>query len=356
MSRADLIAAALPAREVDVLMVTEPVNLRYATGYTGTNGLALIGAEMRSFLTDFRYVEQAAAQVRDFERHQAERDLLEGLPAHMPANGSLRLGFDDAHTSVKTYERLRELLGDRVELVAAGGVIEELRMVKEPEELALIREAARLADAALRRVLERGLSGRSERDVALDLEHEMRRAGAEQASFPSIVAAAEHGARPHAEPRDVGISRGALVTVDWGARIDGYCSDCTRTFAVGEVDGEARATYELVRRAQVSALAAVAPGRGGREVDAVAREIIEAAGHAEHFGHPLGHGVGLEVHEEPRLSGKSEVALRPGHVVTVEPGIYVPGRFGVRIEDLVAVTEDGHEVLSSLPKELTVVE
>jgi Xaa-Pro aminopeptidase len=356
MSRANRVATSLPARGVDVLLVSEPVNLRYATGYTGTNGLALIGPETRLFLTDFRYVEQAAAEVPDFERHEAERDLFDSLPEYLPADGPVRLGFDDAHTSVRLHRRLQGLLDGRGELVEAGGVIEELRAVKEPSEVASMAAAAQLADAALERVLQRGLAGRSERAVAIEIEHEMRLAGAEEPSFPSIVASGEHGARPHAVPRDVEIPRGALVTVDWGARVDGYCSDCTRTFATGEVSAEARAGYELVQRAQAEALAAVAPGKGAREVDGVAREIIEAAGHGEHFGHGIGHGVGLEVHEEPRLSRKSEAELQPGNVVTVEPGVYVPGSFGVRIEDLVVVTPEGHRVLSSLPKGLAVVD
>ena len=356
MTRADRIADALSERGADLLLVSDPLNLRYATGFTGTNGLAIIGPDVRIFLTDFRYVEQAAAQVPAFDRRPADRDLLDGLAEHVPADGGVRLGFDDAHVSVRTHRRLGEILGEGVELVPAGGVVEELRMVKEADELDRIRAAAQLADAALRGQLERGLSGRTEREVAVELEHAMRLAGAEEPSFPSIVAAAEHAARPHAEPRHVEIPRGSFVTIDWGARVDGYCSDCTRTFATGEVDGELRDGYELVRRAQAKALAAVAPGEGARDVDAVARDIIDGAGHAEHFGHPLGHGVGLNVHEDPRLSRKSEVTLAPGHVVTVEPGVYVPGRYGVRIEDLVAVTDAGHEVFSSLGKELTVVD
>jgi Xaa-Pro aminopeptidase len=180
--------------------------------------------------------------------------------------------------------------------------------------------------------------------------------GAEPASFPPIVAAGAHGALPHAVPRDVEIPAGTLCVIDWGAQLDGYASDCTRTFATGAVDPRDRAVYDLVLRAQEAALAAVRPGPTGREVDAVARAIIDDAGHAEHFGHGLGHGVGLEVHEGPRLSKQGEDALGAGMVVTVEPGVYVPGAVGVRIEDLVIVTEDGGEVVSSLPKELRVIE
>jgi Xaa-Pro aminopeptidase len=183
----------------------------------------------------------------------------------------------------------------------------------------------------------------------------MRRLGAEAASFPPIVAAGAHGALPHAAPRDVEIPAGTLCVVDWGAQLDGYASDCTRTFATGEVDPRDGEVYELVLRAQETALAAIRPGPTGREIDAVARAIIDEAGHAEHFGHGLGHGVGLEVHEGPRLSKQGDDPLAAGMVVTVEPGVYVPGAVGVRIEDLVIVTDEGGEVVSSLPKALRVV-
>ncbi|MBA2346667.1 MAG: M24 family metallopeptidase, partial [Solirubrobacterales bacterium] len=227
--------------------------------------------------------------------------------------------------------------------------------VKDADELGRIRAAQRLADEALEAVLERGLAGRTERDVALDIEFTMRRLGAQGASFAPIVASGAHGALPHAVPRDVVIPEGTLCVIDWGAQLDGYASDCTRTYATSEeIDERDRAVYELVLAAQLAALAAVAPGPKGQEVDAVAREIIDAGGHEEHFGHGLGHGVGMDVHEGPRLSRKGETVLAAGHVVTVEPGVYLPGVVGVRIEDLVAVTEDGHEVLTSLDKALRV--
>ena len=183
----------------------------------------------------------------------------------------------------------------------------------------------------------------------------MRRAGAQDPSFPSIVAGGAHGALPHAEPRDVEIPADVLVTIDWGARLDGYCSDCTRTVATGEVGEAERETYALVLRAQETALAAVLPGAGCAEVDGVARSIVEEAGHGERFGHGLGHGVGLEVHEGPRLAKSAEGSLRTHSVVTVEPGIYLPGELGVRIEDLAVVEDGGPRVLTSFPKELTVV-
>ena len=349
-ARAERAAAAAAERELDALLVSDLVNLRWLTGFTGSNGAAVVGDGLRRFVTDFRYLTQVRDQVdAAWGEPEIAPDLLEQVAGGLVAG---RTGFDDEHLSVKQHARLAELAGEGVELVAAGGIVEELRAVKDAAELERIRAAARMADEALTSVLEGGLVGRTERDVALDLEIAMRRAGAEAVSFPPIVAAGAHGALPHAEPRDVAIPAGTLVVVDWGAQLDGYASDCTRTFATGELDPRDEEVYELVLTAQEAALEAVRPGPDGREVDAVARSIIEDAGHGEHFGHGLGHGVGLAVHEGPRLSKQGTTALLVGNVVTVEPGVYVPGRVGVRIEDLVAVTDDGHEMLSGLPKAL----
>jgi Xaa-Pro aminopeptidase len=348
--RADRVASRLAERELDGLLVTGLVNVRWLTGFSGSNAAAVVGtAGLRRFLTDFRYLTQSAEEVDAAWATEIGTDLLELAVRELPPG---RLGFDDAQLPVKQHARLQELLPEGVELVATGGLVEDLRAIKDAAELAKIRAAARLADAALEEVLGRGLAGRTEREVALDLEVTMRRAGAEAVSFPPIVAHGAHGALPHAEPRDVEIAAGTLVVIDWGAQLDGYASDCTRTFATGDVDPRDAEVYDVVLRAQEEALAAVRPGPTGREVDAVARAVIDAAGHAEHFGHGLGHGVGLEVHEGPRLSKQGETALAPGMVVTVEPGVYVPGAVGVRIEDLVAVTEEGHEVLTGLPKAL----
>ncbi|HYV15419.1 MAG TPA: Xaa-Pro peptidase family protein [Conexibacter sp.] len=356
MSRADRAAAALEERELDALLVTDLVNVRYLTGYTGSHGIALIGpGEKRCFLTDFRYVTQAEQEVVGFERTIGENDLLEEVVAAVP-EGDVRLGYEEDHVSVRTYDRLRELLPLSVELVGAGPVLERLRVVKEPGEVARIRAAAELADVALSTTVAAGLAGRTERAVALALEDEMRRLGAQRPSFDTIVAHAEHGALPHATPRDVEIASGTLVTIDWGAELDGYCSDCTRTFAVGEPGERARELYALVARAQLAGLEAVGPGVPGKDADAAARDVIEAAGYGEQFGHGLGHGVGMEIHESPRLSRASTATLAAGHVVTVEPGVYLPGELGIRIEDLVLVTESGHELLTGLSKELTVVD
>jgi Xaa-Pro aminopeptidase len=354
-SHLDDLTAAIAERELDALLVTNIVNVRWLTGFSGSNGLAIVGTPPPRFVTDFRYLTQAAEQLDDLWAREISTELVrravEGLPAERP----LRLGFDDAHLTVKQHAQLAGLVPEGAELVAAGGMLEALRAVKDGAEIDAIRAAARLADDALEEVLLAGLVGRTELEVALDLDVAMRRRGAQAVSFPPIVASGEHGALPHAEPRNVQIPANTLVVVDWGAQLNGYASDCTRTFATGELDPRDRAVYDLVLLAQEQALAAVRPGPTGREVDAVARSIITDAGHGEHFGHGLGHGVGLEVHEGPRLSKQGEDELRAGNVVTVEPGVYVPGAIGVRIEDLVVVTEDGNEVLSGLSKQLRTI-
>jgi Xaa-Pro aminopeptidase len=365
LSRSGKVAQELKERGLDALLVDTPINLRYLTGFTGTHGLALLAADgaegARSaehrFLTDFRYATQSGEQVPDaFAREVVAGELLDAAARSLPGPGG-RLGFDDATLSVARHRKLLELLPEAWELVPCPGVVERLRAVKEAGEIARIRVACELGDEALRGVLDTGVVGRTERDVAIELELRMRRLGAEAPSFPPIVAAGAHGALPHAEPRDEEIPPDVLLTFDWGAMNDGYCSDCTRTFATGEAVGdEAREVYALVLRAQERGLAAVMAGPNGREVDAVAREVIEAAGQGEYFGHGLGHGVGLEVHEGPRLSRTAgEQPLVAGNVVTVEPGVYLPGRLGVRIEDLVAIAEGGSDVLTSLGKSLTVI-
>ncbi len=364
--RVERLAGELRERKLDALLVWSPVNIRYLTGFTGSNALVLLAAGghpgVHRFLTDFRYETQSAEQVPDlFAREIVSGELLDAAVAVLLATntGAGRLGFDDGSVTVAQHTRLRELLPAGWQLVASAGAVERMRAVKDAEEIARIRAASELADEALRRsVLERGLVGRTEREVAIDLELEMRRLGADGPSFPSIVASGHHGALPHAEPRAEPIPRDVLVTIDWGAFHEGYCSDCTRTYSTGKgLSAPACEVYELVRSAQALALDAVTAGLSGRELDAVAREAIEAAGHGDHFGHGLGHGVGMEIHEGPRLSRTAgEDPLLAGNVVTVEPGVYLPGECGVRIEDLLVVRADGHEVLTGLSKELIVVD
>jgi Xaa-Pro aminopeptidase len=366
-ARLERAAAELRARDLDALLVTGAANVRYTTGFTGTSGVALIAASANGhehrglgghrFITDFRYATQAAEQVdAAFEREVVKDNLLESVASALGEAGG-RLAFMEKSLTVAEYTRLRELLRESWALVPAAAIVEGLRAVKDADEIARIRAASQLADDALRSVLEGGLVGRSERDVALELELQMRKRGAEGPSFPPIVAAGAHGALPHAEPREQPIPPDALVIVDWGARHEGYCSDCTRTYASGEgISAEARDVYEVVRSARARAAEAVRARAGTRELDAIARAVIDEAGYGEQFGHGLGHGVGLEVHEGPRLSRTApDQPLLAGNVVTVEPGIYLPGEFGVRIEDLLVVGEEASETLTSMPRELVVV-
>jgi Xaa-Pro aminopeptidase len=349
--RGDRLAASLVERELDLILVTELTNVRYLTGFTGTNGACICGSDTRLFLTDFRYTERAATEVEGWETITVTDDWLAGIASRL--NG--RFGFEDDHVSVRLLERLKGKLGDGVDAVAVGGTVESLRRVKDETELAAISAASALADEVWTWSLERGLGGRSEREVARAAEARIRELDAEP-SFPTIVAAGPNGALPHAEPGERDIGSGELVVFDMGAKLDGYCSDGTRTFAVGDPGEEGRAVYETVRAAHAAALDAVTAGVGGEELDGVARELIAAAGHGDRFGHGLGHGVGLEVHEGPRVSPRSEDVLASGEVVTIEPGVYLPGKLGVRIEDLVVVTDAGHRNLSGLSKDLQLVE
>jgi Xaa-Pro aminopeptidase len=350
-ARGDRLAALVAERKLDRLLVTDLVNVRYLTGFGGTNGACVCGADARVFFTDFRYTERAEAEVEGWEVVTVTGDWLGGLAERLAG----RSGFEDHQMSVRTLKKLEEKLPDGVSLEGAGGTVEKLRRVKDGAELAAIAAASELADEIWRWSLERGLRGRSELDVAYAAEARMRELGAEP-SFPTIVAAGPSGALPHAEPGEREIGRGELVVFDMGVKLDGYCSDGTRTFATGEPGERAREVYETVREAQEAALAAVRAEERAEAIDTVARDLITTAGHGERFGHGLGHGVGMEVHEEPRVSQRSEDVLEAGEVVTIEPGVYLPGELGVRIEDLVVVTEDGHRNLSGLAKNLQLVD
>jgi Xaa-Pro aminopeptidase len=349
--RGDRLEAVLGERELDRMLVTDLVNVRYLTGFTGTNGAAICGPGVRVFLTDFRYTERAAAEVSEWECVTLAGDWLGGIAERL----SGKVGFEDDHVSVRTLTKLEEKFGEGTEAVAAGGAVEGLRRVKDEGELAAIAEASKLADAALKATLEGGFLGKTERAVAEAFENHVR-AGGGTLSFDTIVAAGPNGAQPHAEPGDRVIGEGELIVFDMGAKLDGYCSDGTRTYATGDPGEEGRRVYETVLAAQQASLEAIRPGEKGEDIDAAARKVIDEAGHGDHFGHGLGHGVGLDIHEGPRLSLRSDDVLAVNEVVTVEPGIYLAGDLGVRIEDLVVVTEDGLRNLSSLPKELTYID
>jgi Xaa-Pro aminopeptidase len=349
--RGDRLETALGEKGLDRMLVTDLTNVRYLTGFTGTNGAAICGPGIRVFLTDFRYTERAAAEVSEWECVTLTGDWLAGIAERLAG----KTGFEDDYVSVRSLTKLEEKLPEGVEAVAAGGAVEALRRVKDEEELAAIAEASKLADAALAATVEGGFVGKTERAVADAFEARVRAGGGEP-SFDTIVAAGANGAQPHAEPGPRVIEKGELIVFDMGAKLDGYCSDGTRTYATGDPGEEGRRVYETVLAAQQAALEEIRPGEKGEDIDAAARKVIDEAGHGEHFGHGLGHGVGLDIHEGPRLSLRSDDVLAANEVVTVEPGIYLAGDLGVRIEDLVVVTDDGLRNLSSLPKDLTYVD
>ena len=356
MSHADRLAALgerLDALGVDALLVTARANIRYLTGFGGTNGVVLVRPDAATFLTDFRYTQRAAPLEAFMEVRQVERDVMRAACAHLAelAPGAGRIGFESAHMTVAQHDRLAAAAP--APPTATVGAVERLREVKDAGEQEAVRRSAALIQPVLQQVAAAGLVGRTEREVAWSIQEAFHELGAEELSFPSIVAAHEHGSQPHAEPGTDVIGPDTLVTIDLGCVLDGYCSDCTRTFATGSVPQRLRDAYAVCLEAQLAAMEGIRPGLSCSDADGIAREIIDRAGFGEHFGHPLGHGVGLEVHEDPRLSAVSDATLEPGMVVTVEPGIYLPGLGGVRIEDLVIVTGDGCERLTGYPKELT---
>lgn len=345
--------------ELDALLVSNLENVRYLSGFTGTNATLLVTAERAIFLTDFRYTTQAAKQSPGFEiidgGSEPRRALVEAMGG-VGEGGVGGVGFDDAELRVKSHEALAKLMPEPLTLVPASGLVERLRAVKDDAEIAAIARAAQIADGIYAALAEEGLAGRTESDVAWRIAELARAGGAAGLSFDPIVAAGPHGALPHAEPRDVVIERGELVVLDLGVIYQGYCSDCTRTFATGPLSDHHREIYDLVLAAQEQSLAAVQAGAECSVVDAVARELIAAAGYGENFGHSLGHGVGVEVHELPTLSARSEGALEDGNVVTVEPGVYIEGDVGVRIEDLVVVAGTDARVLTQFTKQLVTVD
>jgi Xaa-Pro aminopeptidase len=328
--------------------VTAPVNVEYLTGFESTNAAVLVSPDgsVRLF-TDFRYAERAR-QLEDVDVVETPRYLYTDLPQHL----SEPVAFEADALTYANYQFLRE---GGVELTPRRGVVETLRAIKEPEELEAIRRAAEVTDATYERLAAEQFAGKTEKELVWRMEVLFHECGADGLAFDVDIAAGPTAASPHAMPGERVVQEGEFVLVDAGATVDGYCSDCTRTFAVGEVSDSLRELYDVVLRAQQAGVDAVAPGVGGREVDAVARVLIADAGYGESFGHGLGHGLGLLVHEAPVLRPESEDVLVPGNVVTVEPGIYLSGVAGVRIEDLVVVTEDGVDVLSRFPKELMTV-
>lgn len=351
-ARLSALEKKLSGGEFDAFLVTNPFNIYYLTGFSGAlsgEKFFLIVSPGETLLpVDFRYLEEAKEEA-DVEVVEWGDRTLQGLVDFLP-EGAKRVGFEAGSLTVNAYNRLTDAFAER-ELVFSTNLVESLRVHKDKQEVENIAAAAAIADAAFEHVLSLIEPGIAERDIALEIEYFMRKRGAEKPSFDTIVASGRHSAIPHARTGSKPISSGDLVKIDLGATFKGYCSDMTRTVVVGKPSDEQRKIYETVLKAQRLALDALRPGIAAREIDDLARSFIDDAGFGGRFGHGLGHGVGLEVHEIPSVSPRSDDTLEEGMVVTIEPGIYLEGFGGVRIEDLVLITSDGHRVLSHAPKD-----
>jgi Xaa-Pro aminopeptidase len=339
----------LADKELDAILVSQEHNRRYLSGFTGSAGTLLITAERAILATDFRYFEQMEREAPDFELAKIETRFSELLPSLVADLGVHRLGFESQSVTVEELRSWAEA-AEEVEWVPLKDTVETIRMVKDEAEIDALRRSAILTDAAFAHLLGTLVPGMTERQAAWEIEAYMRTHGASKVAFDLIVAAGPNGALPHAQPGDSVIEPGAPVVIDIGCVIDGYCSDMTRTICVGQPSAKYLEVWDIVLKAQEAAEANIQGGTTGVEADAFAREIIAEAGYGGYFGHGLGHGVGLAVHEGPRASKLSEDTYAAGMTLTVEPGIYLPGEFGVRIEDLVIIRDGGVEILTGTPK------
>ncbi len=341
----------LEEKNLPALLVVQAENRRYLSGFKGSAGMLLITPTQAILATDFRYWEQAAQQAPDFTVYQAKgsvKDFLPGLIAE--ASGPTRVGFESNTVTVAQYEEMQKA-APKVEWSGVNGLIENVRAVKDADELALTQKTIDLAEDGLRYLVSIMKPGMTEKQVAWELEKYLREHGADGLSFETIIASGPNAALPHHHPGERAIQANEPITIDWGAEIDGYRSDLTRTIVLGQPDEKFREIYGVVLKAQSNAIKNIKAGQTGKEADAFARDVITAAGYGDYFGHGLGHGVGLAVHEQPRASYMVEDDRLPANsILTVEPGIYLPGWGGVRIEDMILVKEGGNEVLSHIEK------
>lgn len=350
--RMSRIRSDIPGFSVDAILFLNIRNIRYLTGFTGSDGALLIGPERSVLMVDGRYTHQAEKEVNDaavFEYKEKN----EGIAAILADTGLKTIGFDAMAMNVQTYLKLKKLKS--VTLKPISDNISAIRTIKDETEIACMRKASDIAFQALTSVRELIRPGVSERDIALELEFRMGRCGAEQIAFPTIVASGVNSALPHAKPGLRRIEQGDFVMIDYGAVYQGYCSDETWTVAIGKVQDKQKDLYAVVKEAHDRALEAIRPGVSCREIDRVARSFVENNALGNYFSHGTGHGVGLDVHEAPRISTNSEHILQEGMVVTIEPGVYIPNLWGIRIEDMVLVKEDGCEILTKIPKCFTVL-
>ena len=353
MNKIERIRQRLHEESIDALLVTNPYNRRYMANFTGTAGVVFITKEEALFITDFRYVEQATEQAVGYTVVEQRRTVVEQVADEVVRLGVRPLGFEKDHMTYGEFEIFEEYV-DAI-LVPVSGWVEQLRLIKTEDELAILQRAADIADETFEHICTYIRPGVSELDVANEMERYMRSLGATQSSFDSIVASGVRGALPHGVASDKLIEEGELVTLDFGALYNGYISDITRTVAVGEPSEQMKEVYEIVLAAQKRGVEQIRPGMKASEADQVVRDVIVEKGYGEAFGHSTGHGIGLEVHEMPALSSRNDTVLQCGMTVTVEPGIYLPGIGGVRIEDDIVLTETGNRRLTKSSKELRIL-
>lgn len=349
------VRSELDKRQLDVLLVSQPENRRYLSGFTGSAGFLLISKAETFLLSDFRYMTQGPQQAPEYEFIRIERGFpRKGLGPTLDRLTGSRIGFEAADMTVAGHSAWLEGVheaGDKAELLPTEGLVEDLRAIKDDGELAIIAEAVRIVDDAWAKLIERIKPGMTERDVAWKLEQLIREEGAESLSFPTIIASGPNAAKPHHGISEREIQAGEPIVCDFGAKYAGYCSDITRTVCIGEPDGRFNEIYDLVLKAQLTAERDILPGIAASRGDQYARDVIAAAGYGEQFGHGLGHGVGLEVHEAPTMGPSGTLTLAPCMTVTVEPGVYLPDWGGVRIEDLCFVRNNGLEVVNRASKD-----
>ncbi|MCA1030700.1 Xaa-Pro peptidase family protein [Bacillus timonensis] len=353
MGKLEQLRSSFKELGIDGLLITNAYNRRYMTGFSGTAGVAIVSEKGAVFITDFRYVEQANKQIQDFDIVQHTGTIIEEVANQVVKMGITKLGFEQENLTFSTFASYKKELN--VDFVPVSSAVEKLRLIKSSEEIKILKEATDIAEAAYKHILTFIRPGITELDVSNELEFFMRKQGAVSSSFDIIVASGYRSALPHGVASDKVIEKGEFVTLDFGAYYKGYCSDITRTVAVGNPSDELKAIYDVVLQAQLRGMAGIKPGMTGREADALTRDYITEKGYGQYFGHSTGHGLGMEVHEQPSLSVKSDMILEPGMVVTVEPGIYIAGLGGVRIEDDTVVTKEGNESLSYSSKELIIL-
>lgn len=341
-------------RNTDAVLITKRENYMYMSGFTGTSAVVYISMQRAVLLTDFRYVEQATSQSPGFEIIQYSGSHFDELNRLIESDSTRRLSFEDSYMTYHDYSEYSAKLNVN-ELVPLGREIEELRAIKDESEIQRIKDAVDVADQAFSHILQFIKPGVTEIELASELEHQMRRLGATGPSFETIIASGKRASMPHGVASAKEIVSGDVITMDFGALYQGYCSDITRTVFLGKPDEELERIYKIVLQANLKGLEAVRGGISGRDVDAVVRAFIAEAGYDGKFGHGLGHGVGLEIHEDPTLSMRGDQVLQEQMIVTVEPGIYIPGLGGVRIEDMLVVNNDGATVLTRSKKELIII-